>query len=181
MSNSLKPHGLQHARPPCPAPSPGACSDSCPWSQWCHPAVSSSGTPFSSCLQSFPASGSFLMNWLFIFRWPKYWSFSFSVSPPSEDSGLISFRLDWLDHLAVQDTLKGFLQHHGSKASILQCSAFLWSNSHIHTWLLEKISTTFLSLIDVQLIYIVVLISAEQQWFSYICIYFFSDSFPLLL
>ena len=66
-------------------------------------------------------------------RWPKYWSFSFSISPSSEDSGLISFRLDWLDLLAVQDTLKGLLQYHSSKASILQCLAFLWSNSHIRT------------------------------------------------
>ena len=65
-------------------------------------------------------------------RWPKYWSFSFSISPPKEYSGLISFRIDWLDPLAVQGTLKSLLQHHSSKASILHCSA-LWSNSHIHT------------------------------------------------
>ena len=71
-------------------------------------------------------------------RWPKYWSFSFSISPSNEYSGLISFRIDWLDLLAVQGTLKRLLQHHSSKASILQCSAFLWSNSHIHTWLLGK-------------------------------------------
>ena len=70
-------------------------------------------------------------------RWPKYWSFSFSISPPKEYSGLISFRIDWLDPLAVQGTLKSLLQHHSSKASILHCSA-LWSNSHIHTWLLEE-------------------------------------------
>ena len=71
-------------------------------------------------------------------RWPKYWSFSFIISPSNEYSGLISFRMDWLDLLAVQGTLKSLLQHHSSKASILQRSAFLWSNSHIHTWLLEK-------------------------------------------
>ena len=70
-------------------------------------------------------------------RWPKYWSFSFSISPSKEYSGLIFFRIDWLDPLAVQGTLKSLLQHHSSKASILHCSA-LWSNSHIHTWLLEK-------------------------------------------
>ena len=69
-------------------------------------------------------------------RWPKYWSFSFSISPSNEHSGLISFRMHWLDLLAVQGTLKGLLQHHSSKASILWCSAF--SNSHIHTCLLEK-------------------------------------------
>ena len=70
-------------------------------------------------------------------RWPKYWSFSFSISPAKEHPGLIPFRMDWLDLLVVQGTLKS-LPHHSSKASILQCSAFFWSNSHIHTWPLEK-------------------------------------------
>ena len=65
MSHSLGPHGLQHTRPPCPSPSPRACSNSCPLSQWCHPTISSSVVPFSSCLQPFPAAGSFLMSWLF--------------------------------------------------------------------------------------------------------------------
>ena len=71
-------------------------------------------------------------------RWPKYWSFSFNISPSNEHPGLISFRMYWLDFLAVQGTLKSFLQHHISKASILRCSAFSQSNSHIHTWPLEK-------------------------------------------
>ena len=71
-------------------------------------------------------------------RWPKYWSFSFSISPSKEIPALISFRMDWLDLLSVQGTLKSLLQHHSSKASILWRSGFLWSNSHIHTWLLEK-------------------------------------------
>ena len=71
-------------------------------------------------------------------RWPKYWSFSFNITPFNEHPGLISFRMDWLDLFAVQETLKSLLQHHSSKASILWCSAFLWSNSHICTWLLEK-------------------------------------------
>ena len=74
----------------------------------------------------------------FHIRWPKYWSFSFSISPSNEYSGLISFRIDWFDLLAVQGTLKSLLQHHGSKRSILQCLVFLWSNSYIHTWLLVK-------------------------------------------
>ena len=87
---------------------------------WCHPTVSSSVVPFSH-LQSFPASGSFPESVLRI-RWPKYWSFS--VSPSNEYSGLISFRIDWFDLLAVQETLKSLLQHHSSKASIFQCSAF---------------------------------------------------------
>ena len=79
--------------------------------------------PLSSCPQSLPASGSFPMSQLRI-RWPKYWSFSFSIIPSNEHPGLISFRMDWLDLPAVQGTLKSLLQHHSSKASILQCSAF---------------------------------------------------------
>ena len=71
-------------------------------------------------------------------RWPKYWSFSFSIIPSKEISGLILFRMDWLDVLAVQRTLKSLLQHHSSKALISRCSAFFISNSHIHTWPLEK-------------------------------------------
>ena len=75
-----------------------------PSSQWCHPAISSSVIPFSSCLQSLPASGSFSNESILHFRWPKYWSFNFSISPSKECSGLISFRMDWLDLLAVQGT-----------------------------------------------------------------------------
>ena len=80
-----------------------------------------------------------LFKWVSsLLRWPKYWSFSFSIIPSKEIPGLISFRMDWLDLLAVQGTLKSFLQHHILKASVHWCSAFLLSNSHIHTWLLEK-------------------------------------------
>ena len=71
-------------------------------------------------------------------RWPKFWSFSFNISPSNEYPGLISFRMDWLDLLAVQGTLRSLLQHHSSKASILRCSLSSQSNSHIHTWPLEK-------------------------------------------
>ena len=123
VSNSLRPRGLQHARLPYLLPIPRPYSNSCRLSWWCHPTISSSVVPFSSHLQSFPASGSFPMRVLCI-RWPKYWSFSFSISPSNEYSGLISFRMDWLDLLAVQGTLKSFLQHHSSKASILQHLAF---------------------------------------------------------
>ena len=118
-------------------PTPRAYSNSCPLSRWCHPTISSSVIPFTSCLQSFPASGSSSESVLHI-RWPKYWSFSFSISPPKEYSGLISFRMDWLNLLAVQGTLKSLLQHHSSKASILQCSAFFIVHCHIHKWWLEK-------------------------------------------
>ena len=87
-------------------------------SQWCHPAISSSVVPFSSCPQSLPASKSFPMESTLRMMWPKYWSFSFSIISSKEIPGLISFRMDWLDLLAVQGTLKS-LQHHSSKASIL--------------------------------------------------------------
>ena len=117
---SLQPYEPQHARPLCPSPTSGVYPNSCPLSRWCHPTILSSVVPFSSCLQSFPASGSFQMNQLFT----KYWSFSFNISPSSEHPGLISFRMDWLDLLAIQGTLKSLLQHHSSKASILQHSAF---------------------------------------------------------
>ena len=119
MPDSLQPHGLQHTRPPCPSPTPRACSNSGPSSWWCHPTISSSVISFSSCFQSFPASGTFLR-----IRWPKYWSFSFSINPSNEYSGLISFRIDWFDLLTVQGTLKNLLQHHSSKAPILWGSAF---------------------------------------------------------
>ena len=119
------PHGLQQARLPCPSPTLRVYLNSCALSQWCHPAISSSVIPFSFCLQSFPASGSFPMSQFFAIRWPKYCSFSFSISSSNEYSGLISFRIDWLDHLAVQETLKSLLQCHSSKASILRHSALL--------------------------------------------------------
>ena len=138
ISNTLQPHGLQHARPPYPSPFPRARSNPCPMSRWCLPTISSSVIPFSSCLQLFPASESFPMNSPFPIRWPKYWSFSFSISLSNEYSGLISSRMDLLDLFAVQRTLKSVLQHQSSKASILQHSAFFTSNSHIHTRLLEK-------------------------------------------
>ena len=124
VSDSLWPHELQHTRPPCPSPTLGIYPNSCPSSWRCHPAISSSVVPFSSCPQSLPASESFPMSQLFGMRWPKYWSFSFSISPSKEYPGLISFRMDWLDLLAVQGTLKSLLQHHSSKVSILRHSAF---------------------------------------------------------
>ena len=123
VSDSLQPHGLHHARPSCPSPTHGDHSNLCPLSQWCHPTISSSVIPFSFCLQSFPASV-FSNESVLCIRWPKYWSFSFSLNPSNEYSGLISFRLDWLDLLAVQGTLKSLLQYHSLKASVLQCSAF---------------------------------------------------------
>jgi len=124
VSDSLRPHNSQHARSPCPSPTPGVHSDSRPSSQWCHPAISSSVVPFSSC-PPIPPSIRVLSNESTLhMKWPKYWSFSFSIIPSKEIPGLISFRMDWLDLLAVKGTLKSLLHHHRSKASILQRSAF---------------------------------------------------------
>ena len=138
VSNYLQCHGLQNARLPCPSPSPGVFENSCALSRWCHPTISSSVAPFSSCPQAFPASRAFSSESVLCIRWPKYWSFSFSFSPSNEYSGLISCRIDWLDLLAVQGSLKSLFQHRGSKASFFGTQPFLLSNSHIQTWLLEK-------------------------------------------
>ena len=138
MSDSLQRHRLQHTRLPCPSLSPRGCSDSCPLSQWCHPTISSSDVPFSSCLQSFPASGSFPVS-------PFFTSGSQSIGASASASVLPMniqdwFPLRWTGWISLQS--KGlsriFSNTHSSKAPILWCSAFLWSNSHIHTWLLEK-------------------------------------------
>ena len=123
MSNSLWPHGLQHTRPPCPSPTPGVYPDSCPLSWWCHPTISFCHPLLLPSI--FPSIRVFSNELGLHIRYPKYWSFSFTISPSNEYSGLISFRMDWLDLLAVQETLKSLLQHHSSKASILQHSAFL--------------------------------------------------------
>ena len=124
LTNSLRPHGLQLARPPCPSPTPGVLLKLMsielvmPSNHLilCHPLL---------LLPSiFPSIRVFFCESVLHIRWPTYWSFSFSISPSNESSGLISFRMDWLDLLAVQGTLKSLLQHDSSKASILWCSAF---------------------------------------------------------
>ena len=119
MSDSLPLHGRQQARVSCLTPPQGVYSNSCPSSQRYHPTISSSLFPFPSHLQSFLASGSFLKSQFFASRGQ-----TIGVSASNEYSGLISFRVDWLDLLAIQGTLKSLLQHHRSKASILQWSAF---------------------------------------------------------
>ena len=120
---TLRPHGLQHPRLPYPSLSLGVCSNSCPFSWWCHPTISSSVVPFSSCPPSSPASV-FSNELPLCIRWPKHWTFSFNSHHSNEYSELISFRMDWLDLLSVQGTLKSLLQHHSLKASLLWCSVF---------------------------------------------------------
>ena len=119
---SLWPHGLQQARLLCPSLTPGAYSNSCPSSWWCHPTISSSVLPFS-CLQSFPSSGSFPVSQFFVWGGQSIGVSASASSPSNKYSGLISFRMDWFD-LVVQGTLKSLFQHHSSKASILQLLAF---------------------------------------------------------
>ena len=128
MSDSLQTHGLQHPRPPCPSPPPGACLLNRDAIQPSHHLSFSSPPCFTlSSIRIFSKES------LFCIRWPKYWSFSFNISPSSEYSGLIPFRIDWFDLLAIQGTLKILLQHHSSKASVLQCSAFfIVQLSHPH-------------------------------------------------
>ena len=131
MSHSLGPHGLQHTRLPCPSPSPRVCSNSCPLSQWCPSNHLILCGPLLLPPSIFPSIRVFSSESALRIGWPKYWSFSFSISPSSEYSRPISLRMDWLDLLAVQGTLKGLLQHHSSKASVLQCSApFIVQLSH---------------------------------------------------
>ena len=123
LFDSLRPHGLQYTRPPCPSSTPRVYSNSCPLSQWCHPTISFSVD--SSGLQSFPASRSFLISQFFLSVGQSIKaSASFSISPSNEYSGLISFWIDWFDLFVVQGTLRSLLQLHNSKASFLQCSTF---------------------------------------------------------
>ena len=125
MSNSLHLHGLQHARLPCPSPTPRVYSNSCPSSRWCHPTISSCQPLL--LLPSISASIRVFSNESVCIRWPKYWSFSFSISPSNEHPGLISFRMDWLDLLAVQGTLKILFHEIWFCKLILTCvSCFLY-------------------------------------------------------
>ena len=134
MSDSLWPHGLQHARLPCPSLSPRVCSNSShPLHQWCHPTISSSVVFFSFCLQIIPSIRVFSKKSILGIRWPKYWSVIFSISPSNDYPQLISFRIDLFDLLGVQGTLQSLLQYHNLKASVLQCSAFFMVQlSHLY-------------------------------------------------
>ena len=138
MSDSLPPHGLQHTRPPCPSPTPGVYSNSCPLSRWCHPTISSSVILFFSCLQSFPASGSFPVSQLFTSDGHSIGvSASASVLPvniqdwsPLGWTGWISLQSKGLSRVFSNTTVQ--------KHQFFSTQLSLWPNSHIHTWLLEK-------------------------------------------
>ena len=123
MSNSLWPHGLQHTTPLCLSPTPGVYSNSCPLSQWCHPTISSFVIPFSSCLQSFPASGSFQMSQFFISGGQRIGVSSSASVLPMNIQDLFPSGLTGSIVLQTEGPLR-VLQHHSSKASILRCSAF---------------------------------------------------------
>ena len=138
MSNSLQPHESQHARPPCPSPTPGVHPNPCPSSRWCHPTISSSVVPFSSCPQSFPASGSFPVSQLFLSGGQSIGvSASTSVLPmntqdwsPLGWTGWISVQFKGLSRVSSNTTVQ--------KHQFFGVQLSLWSNSHIHAWLLEK-------------------------------------------
>ena len=130
VSDSLWPHELQHTRPPCPSPTPRVHPNPCPLSRWCHPTIS------SSVLRVFSNESALRI------RWPKYWSFSFNISPSNEHLGRISFRMDWLDLLAVQGTLKSLLQHHSSAIKKSKIMLFTATWVGLEMIILSEVSQT---------------------------------------
>ena len=138
VSDFFWPHGLQHTRLPYPSPSPGACSNSCPSSWWCHPTISSSYDSLLPLPSIFPSIRVFSNESALWIRWPKYWCFSSSISPFNEYSGLISFRFDWLNSLQSKGLSRVFSNTTVQKHQFFGAQLSSQSNSHIHTWLLEK-------------------------------------------
>ena len=139
VSNSSRPHGLQHTRFPWPSLSPGVCLDSCALSQWCYLTTSSSATLFSFCLQSFPTS--LFSNELAVhIRWPKNWSFSFNISPSNEYLWLISYKIDWFDLFAWESRglSRVFSSTTVQKHQFFSVLPSLWFSSHNRSWLLER-------------------------------------------
>ena len=138
MSESLQSDGLQHTRLPCKSPTPRAYSNSCPSSLWCHPTISSSVVPFSSCLQSFPGSGFFPMSQYLTSSGQSHWNFNFSISPSNEYSGLISFRMTGLISFLSKWLSRVFSNTTVQKYQFFSTQISLRSNTYIHTWLQEK-------------------------------------------
>ena len=146
MFDPLWPHGPQHTRLSCPSPTPGAFSNSCWLSRWGHPTISPCH-PLLILPSTYASMRVFSNESTLLMRWPKYWSFSFSIISCKEHRGLI-FRMDWLDLLAVQGTLKSLLQHHSSKASILHRSAFFtvqFSHPHMTTGKIKALTRRTIS------------------------------------
>ena len=138
VSNSMQPYGQQHTRPPCPSPSPRACSNSCPLSRWCHPTISSSVAPFSSCFQSFPASGSFLLSQLFVSGDQSIGASASASVLPMNIQDWFSLGLTGLMSLLSKGLSRVFSNTTVQRHQFCSVQPSLWSNSHIHTWLLEK-------------------------------------------
>ena len=163
MSDSLRPHGLQHARPPCPSPSPGVHTNSRPSSQWCHPAISSSVVPFSSCLQSFPASGSFPMSQLFTSCGQSIGVWASASVLPMNIQGWIPLRLTDLISLQSKGLSKVFSCTTVQKHQFFDARPSLWSNSHIHTWLLWTFVSKVMSLFFNTFVYVCHSFSSKEQ------------------
>ena len=138
VSDSFWSHGLQHARPPCPSPTPGVYQNSCALSRWCHPMISSSVIPFSSCLQSFPASGSFLMRQLFASGGQSIGASASAWLLPVNIQGWFPLRLTGLISLLFKGLSRVFSSTTVQKHQFFGTQSSLWSDSNIHTWLLEK-------------------------------------------
>ena len=132
MYDTLRLHGLQHSRLPCPSPTPRTCSNSCPLSQWCHRIISSF-YPFLLLPSIFPSIRVFSKELALRIRWPKYWNFSCSTSPSNGIFGLISLRIYWFDLFGVQGTLKNLSITTVQKHQFFGAQPSLWSSSHIHT------------------------------------------------
>ena len=138
VSDCLWPHGLQHARLPCPSTTPGACSNSCPLSWWCHPIIPSSVTPFFSCPQSFPASGSFPLSWLFASGGQNIGASASASVLPMNIQGWFPLGLTGLISLQSKGFSRVFSSTTVQKLHFFSTQPSLWPNSHIHTWLLEE-------------------------------------------
>ena len=137
MSDYLWPHGLQHARPPCPSATPGACSNSCPSSRWCHPTISFCH-PLVLLTSIFPSIRVFSNESALHIRWPKYWSFNFSISLFNEFSGWFPLGLTGLISLQSEGLSRVFSSTTVQKHQFFGIQTSLWSNSHICTWLQKK-------------------------------------------
>jgi len=173
MSDSLQPHGLQHTRLPCTSPAPGAYSNSCPSSWWCHPTTSSSFVFFSPCLRSCPPSGSFPVSHFFASGGQSIAASASASVLPMNIQGLISFMIGWFDLFAVQGTL----QHQSSKASVLQHSAFFMVElSHPYLTTRKTIALTrwtfvgkVISLLfNMRSMFVIAFSSKEQESFNFI-------------